>query len=684
LFDGSVEKRLSSKGAGFLVADGLEIGKSYVLRLNIAGINVQRLIGPVEAGPGLDLEIRLDDLHPAIITRANPFDTSSFTLYEYFDDKDAPWPLTGDRGLVRWDCPSGSYLVADNASRANVMSLAIDPGKESAYAPSSMDLATFRFSKAFQWKTPSVVSGRIVDSQGPIRTGKILLVDRADLSMTTMDLDATGFFYSQALKPTTTYTLVYSDSDRLFLHSFITDLGGGANLDLSLSDNCISCCTYDNQNQNATDVIYLLFAATIDGDPKSQSIAIQVNEYFDLYADEATYLLSTQKTILGASVVAGGVINGQPQARDAIIHLGSNRDEPGFIERSQATLKTTWPGASGPTFACFSDSEAEGWKSAMVDVEIDNKALRPAFDSLGFFQLPPTKGSRFAFLYSRPGLYWEGSHTLANPGPDIIDLKPQASNRVRIDMKGSQSLSLLKPYMKSGQLELGEVTLNPDRDGMLVIEGQGGGVWLRAQNGAIRYCSFADGRIAFRDKTMPEQAKAWESLLHQYDPDGVHRIVDLRGLGTIVLPRFTDENGRNLPFWSPRNMNGLFILTGLACAYLDMNLQQNGLFLRQSWHVSTQHSIVLIPRPMKPPSFLLKLTGPAYKTQNVPVILHSGGALAAGTIKGDTGKFYLSTSPAGNLRCTVPEGVWWIEIGNQIRKVVVDGDDGQVVGMDLK
>ena len=683
IFDGAAEKRLSVRDPGFLVSEGLEVGKSYTLRAAIAGINVQRQIGPIESGPGPDIEIRSTDLRPALLTRANPFDTSSLTLYEYFDDRADPWPLIGEGGLVRWDCPPGSYLVADNASRFGVMALPIDADKEAVYAPASMDLKSFNFAEAFRWKSSSVLSGRIEDDSGPIRSGKVVIVDPTDLSMTTLSLDRSGFFSGKAMKPAMTYTLAYADSDRLLLHTFTTDSKGGAALDISLSDKGIPCCTYDYRHQNSSDTVYLLFPAIIKGNPALQPYPLQINRYFDLHVDDGTYLLSTEKTAMGASIATKGAIDGQQRDSDAIIHLGPNRDEPGFIERSRNAATIAWPGAANLAFLRFSDKDPGGWRSATVDVKIGDMALRPAVDSQGFFRLPEAAtGSECSFSYSRSGLYWEGRHTFDGHGPEIVDIAPDPSKSVRVGIRDGQTLCLLRPSVQSGQLKLGDITLSPDSHGSLTIVGQGKGVWLRTQDGSIRFCEPSDVVLKMPNKSMPDQAQAWESLLRQCDSVGAHRVIDLRGLGSGGVPRFSDENAKSLSAWSP--LNGLYILTGLAGASLNMDLRQNGLFLRQSWRLSAKGPAILLPRSLKAPSFVIKLTGPSYKIRNAPVALHSGGSLDGGTIKGDRGKVYLNASMEGRLVCAVPDGQWWIETNGQFRKVSVTGSEVQAVTIEDK
>jgi hypothetical protein len=683
IFDGAAGRRLSIRDPGFLVSEGLEVGKNYTLRATIAGINVQRQVGPIESGPGPDIEIRLTDLRPAVLTRANPFDTSSLTLYEYFDDRADPWPLIGESGLVRWDCPPGSYLLADNASRVGVMSLPIDADKEVVYAPASMDLKSFNFAEAFHWKASSVLSGRIKDDSGPIRSGKVVIVDPTDLSMTMLSLNASGFFSGKALRPAMTYTLAYADSGRLLLHTFTTDSKGGAALDLSLSDKGIPCCTYDYQNQNASDTVYLLFTAMLKGNPALQPYSIQINRYFDLHVDDGSYLLSTEKTIMGASIAAKGVIDGQQRDGDAIIHLGPNGDEPGFIERSRNAATIAWPGAAHLAFVRFSDKDPYGWKSATVDVQIGDRALHPAFDSQGFFQFPAAAmGSECSFSYSRCGLYWEGRHTFDSLGPEIIDIAPDPSKSVRVGIRDGQTLCLLRPSVQSGQLKLGDVTLSPDSHGSLTIVGQDKGVWLRAQDGSIRFCEPSEGVLRMPNKSMPDQAQAWESLLRQCDSGGTHRVIDLRGLGTGGAPRFSDENAKSLSAWSP--LNGLYVMTGLTGASLNMDLQRNGLFVRQSWRLSAKGSAILLPRSLKAPSFVIKLSGPSYKIRNAPVALHSGGSLDGGAIKGDKAKVYLNPSTEGRLVCAVPDGLWWIETCGQFRKVSVTGSEVQAVTIEIK
>lgn len=686
LFEGAAERRLSAREGGFLEAEGLSASGPWILRACVAGINVERELGPLREGSCSDLEIRLGDLEPAVIGRDNPFDAAPLSLYEYFDDKAGPWPLEGSGGRVLWDCPPGPHLLADNPSRENVIAMDLAPGKELAYSPASMDLEAFRFAAAFKYRVQSPLAGRISDGGGSprgaaaISAGTLLLVDPRSLSTSPIGLSRAGLFSSRPLSPSADYLLAYVAPGKLLLRGFTTDSSGGALLDLSLAGKGLPCLTSDYRFRGSAETVYLLLASMRKGEPALQACALRPGSRFELYADSGSYLLSTEKTVMGATVLTGSAL-GRSEG-EGPVHLAPDRAEPGFIERSRRAAQAAWPSAAKLRFICFSEREPQDGKTASIEIRLGGRSAGLPPDPLGVVQLSAEEGADCSFRYRRSGLYWEGSCAIEGSGPQVIEISPNASRRVRLSLKGSPPPSLLEPSVRAGRLELGEVPLSADGRGSLAIEAEGRGVWLRARNGAIRSCPLSGGSIAFGEGKDLDQAKAWASLLDERDPEGTHRVLDLRGLGAGLSPRLRDEGGRSLSAWSPQS--GIYLLTGLSGASLTMDLQKNGLFLRCSWRLDRGGPVLLLPPSLKSPSLALRLSGPSYKIKNAPVVIHSGGTLEGGKLSGDKEKLYLYASEEGKLVCALPEGLWWVEAGGKLRRLPVKDGGGQAISIAIE
>lgn len=683
LFDGPVEKRLSSRGANFLSVDGLEIGKSYVLRAYVRGVNVQRPIGPIQPGHGADLEICEADLRPTRLERPNPFDASKPTMYEYFADKASPWPLTGDGGEVRWDCPPGDYLVSDNAARTGVMRMRVEAGARLEYDPSSMDLEGYRFAEAFRLKTDDIAVGLARDEEGPLRSSPILVMDANGLTYYTVKSNEYGFFTFPALRPSTAYRMALAGPGRLVLRSFATDLRGRADTCFLVSGKGEKCHTALQWARSKPVSVYIFMSSTAKGEAVAQPIALATGADFELHADDGSYLLSTERTIAGATVISGGTIDGR-RDRQGELCLCPDPADAGYLARSRAAARQAWPDATNALLIRFRDGEADGWKSACLEVRLGDRVFRPAFDSQGFIMLGAAKKAEYRFTYARAGVRWEGCFVPQGAGPEIMELSPDEARTVTLELPAGQGAALLGPSVKNGKLALGDKALTPDSRGRMRIVNAGPGSWLRLKDGRICFCVNQRAAHRLASIAMPDQAAAWKILLGECDAAGTDRVIDARALGLTpqATLRLGDGNGRTFPCWSPSS--GIYLATGLTGQNLVLDINQNGLFVRQSWNLKGAGTEVLTVRAPQTANVALALSGPAPKIANAIVILYSGGNLEGGAVKGYAERIALRTSAGGGLAILVPNGTWYVEAGGQTRKVVVKAQEKQQVGIAMK
>jgi hypothetical protein len=683
LFDGSLEKRLSPKAPGFLVAEGLEAGRSYVLRACIGGVNLERTIGPIRQGQGTDVEIREAELRPALIARANPFDGSALSMYEYFADNAPPWLLYGEDGTVRWDCPPGDYLVSDNASRAKVMRIQIAAGAYVVYDPASMDLAAYRFAETFRTGKADIAVGVVRDMLGPLGSSTVFVMEAAGPSYVSLRPNEHGYVTFPQLRPSTDYRMAVVEPGRLVLHTFSTDQQGRADVDLRVSGNHVTCHTGARWSSVGPGNVNILLSSVEKGEAVSWPVALATGASFELYADDGSYLLSAERSIIGATVLASGKIDGCKDGQGELYLCPDPRDA-GLVARSRAAARLAWPDAANVTLLRFVDGEKDGWKSARVEFRVGDRSIRPAFDTQGFIMLGAAGKNEYRFVYTRAGLRWEGGFSPSGDGPDIVELRPDDASSISLELAAGQTLSLLGPAVKDGKLSLGEQPLVPSPKGTVRIVGMGRGAWLRLKDGRICFCANQRAPYRLSSITMPDQAAAWKTLLGECDTAGIARVIDTRShnLTPQAALRLGDGKGRTLPFWSP--LGGIYLATGLTGQELCLDLSQNGLFVRQAWPLKGPGTEILTVRSPATANISLVLSGPTAKTSAAVVILYAGGKLDGATVTGYTERLVLRTAADGSLAILVPNGVWWIEAGGQCRKVVLAAQERSKLAIAVK
>jgi hypothetical protein len=505
LFDGATERRLIPRGSYFLAVEGIEPGKSYVLRARIGRVEVQRRIGPIDARDGYELELRQADLKPIRLWRENPFEAGDFTLYEYFNDKANPWPMAGTNGCVLWDCPEGEYLVSNNASRANVMRLSVAEGRDLAYKPSGMNLADFRFAEIFRRGTEALVVGRVREKTSILRTGSVFIVDEGGLYPRCLDTDERGFFVFDGCKPLSKYHIAFSSTGKTLLRTFTTDEKGSAMLDFDLEGKSITCATGEAWSRGGTDKTMLLVPTFSNGEALLKSFTLKTGKRFELYPDDAAYYLSTEATIMGATCLAAGTAQGRRE-NSGVLRLDPDRSEAGYIGRSRKLVKLAWPEAGDLVFIGFSGSEAGVWQSASVKIWNGAKLLPAVFDSEGFMQLRAAIGSEIGFSYSRRGFDWEGRLPITSSGPSVVELRPNVSNSICIQLKSSDRLWRIAPVRSSPDSRLDYRALDADSRGFVLVEGLGGGAWIKKQDGSILFCAFEGGKTKYSLDPAQDQA----------------------------------------------------------------------------------------------------------------------------------------------------------------------------------